>query len=178
MPRRAGPIRRGFSLVEAIATMMVLSVVGSSSIGIMWTAVHAFGKGSESLRLQSEASVAMERMTRELRSIPLDADSTPDIQSLTASSIEWRGGTESVELVGDDLMYTRSGVESVLCSGVSAFTISAADSVNTPLGTTLSGTACDAIRRLTIELELTSGEATSSVRTKVFLRCMTLEASL
>ncbi len=175
---RAMSTRRGFTLVEAIATMMILSIVGSSSIGIVWTAVHAFGKGAESLRLQSEASVAMERLTRELRSIPLDIDNTPDIQSLTVGSLVWRGGTESVELVGTDLMYTRAGVESVLCSAVTGFTLIGADNVNATLGATLSGTACDAIRRLTIEIELASGEATASVHTKVFLRCMALETSL
>ena len=175
---RSRSTRRGFTLVEAIATMMILSIVGSSSIGIMWTAVHAFGKGAESLRLESEASVAMERLTRELRAIPLDTDSTPDIQSLTVDSMVWRGGTETVALVGTNLMYTRAGVESVLCSTVTGFTISAADNVNQALGPTLSGTDCDAIRRLAIQIDLASGEATASVRTKVFLRCMALEGSL
>ena len=157
--------------------MVVLAVVGTASVGLTWSAIRSFATGAESLRLQSEASVAMERITRELRAVPLDEEGTPDIQSIGGDSISWHDGEAQLALVGDQIVYTRNGVESVLCSGVAQFSIRGSDSVDESLPEVLSGTACDAVRRLTLEIGLAEGEATAAVRTKIFLRCMALEVA-
>lgn len=166
---------RGFTLVEMIATMVVLSVVGTASVGITWTAIESFGRGSESLRLHCEASVAMERLVRELRAVPLGSDNTPDIQRLSASGVTWEGGARSISLVGDELLYSFGGVQSILCSGVTSFNMTAHDSVGATLALSPTTPAPGTVRRLTLELRLAEGEARAEVRTRVFLRCMSHE---
>jgi type II secretory pathway pseudopilin PulG len=169
------PRRRAFTLVEAIASMVVLAIIGGASAGVMWTAVGSFRDGAESLRLQSEASVAMERLTRHLRAVGLDERSSPELESIGTDAIEWEGGASAVRLRDGRLLLTVGGVESVLCEGVTAFTVSAYDADNAPLSLPRADEACDAVRRVGLEIHLGSEGARTSLRTRVFLRCMALE---
>ena len=173
--RRVVRTSRGFTLIEAIAAIVVLAIVSSASTSIVWAAVHSFEKGAETARLQSEASIAMERMIRDLRAVPLNADGAPDISSVTAGSITWNNGTRSLALSGSDLVLTVSGAERVLLSNVTAFGVQAYDEANNAMASSLSGSACDPVRRLSLQVDVARGEASSTVRTKVFLRCMMLE---
>lgn len=175
MNRRSPASRRAFTLIEAIATMAVLAVVSSVLSGVVWAAVRSFDEGAESARLHSDASIAMERMTRDLRAIPLAASGTPDISSLAESSIAWDSATRSLSLDGGELVLTVDGAPAVLLSDVSAFQVRAFDASNAPLATTLSGAATEPVRRLSLELATARGRASATVRTKVFLRCMLLE---
>ncbi|VAX41578.1 hypothetical protein MNBD_PLANCTO03-976, partial [hydrothermal vent metagenome] len=45
--RRAVRTSRGFTLIEAIAAIVVLAIVSSASTSIIWAAVHSFEKGAE-----------------------------------------------------------------------------------------------------------------------------------
>lgn len=177
--RRSVRKTRGFTLIEAIASIVVLAVVASTSTSVVWAAVHSFEQGAETARLQSEASIAMERMIRDLRAVSLigtdTGTNTPDISSVTAGSITWNGSTRSLALSGSDLVLTVNGTGRVLLEGVTAFSVQAYNGANTAMATTLSGSACDPIRRLSLQVDVARGEASSSVRTKVFLRCMMLE---
>ncbi len=166
---------RGFTLIEAIASIVVLAVVASTSTSVVWAAVQSFEHGAETARLQSEASIAMERMIRDLRGVALNDSNTPDISSVTDGSITWNGSTRSLALSGTDLVLTVNGAGRVLLEGVTAFSVQAYNGANTAMATTLSGSACDPIRRLSLQVDVARGEASSSVRTKVFLRCMMLE---
>lgn len=175
MSRRNLVRRVGFTLVEAIASMAVLAVIAGASVSVTWSAVRGFTDGAETLRLQSQGSVAVERLTRELRAIPLDEAGTPDIQEIRADGATWAGGDRAVRLESGTLVYTRGGVDAVLCTDVTTFRLQAYDSVDTALGETLAGAECDAVRRIGIELALRSGEASTSLRTRVFVRAMALE---
>ncbi len=175
MNRRPPGSRRAFTLIEAIATMVVLAVVSAVLSGVVWAAVRSFDEGAEAARMHSEASIAMERMTRDLRAIPLAASGTPDISSVAESSITWDAATRSLSLVGDELVLTVDGTPAVLLSDVRGFQVRAFDASNAPLATTLSGAATEPVRRLSLELTTARGRASASVRTKVFLRCMMLE---
>ncbi len=166
---------RGFTLIEAIASIVVLAIVSSTSSSVIWAAVQSYQHGAETARLQSEASIAMERMTRELRAVPLNATSAPDISSITSSSITWDNSTRVLSLTGTDLVLTVSSVDSVLLSDVISFSVQAYNAANTAMAPTLNGSACDPIRRVSLQIDVARGEASSSVRTKVFLRCMMLE---
>lgn len=174
MPRPKRPTR-GFTLVEAIATMVVLAVVSMASSGVIWAAVRSFDEGAETARVHNEASIAMERMVRELRAIPLNGAGTPDIASVTGQSITWDGGTRSLALSGSDLILTASSVDHVLLTHVTEFTVQAYDASNTALGASLNGADCEPIRRLSLQVAVSDGRASSVIRTKVFLRCMMLE---
>jgi len=166
---------RGAVGIAVIASIVVLAVVASTSTSVVWAAVQSFEHGAETARLQSEASIAMERMIRDLRGVALNDSNTPDISSVTDGSITWNGSTRSLALSGTDLVLTVNGAGRVLLEGVTAFSVQAYNGANTAMATTLSGSACDPIRRLSLQVDVARGEASSSVRTKVFLRCMMLE---
>lgn len=175
MSRLPRASRRAFTLMEAIATMAVLAIVSTVLSGVVWAAVRSFDEGAESARMHSETSIAMERMTRDLRAVPLAPSGKPDISSLAESSITWDSATRSLSLDGGDLVLTVDGAPAVLLADVSAFQVRAFDASNTPLATTLSGAETEPIRRLSLELTTARGRASATVRTKVFLRCMMLE---
>ncbi|MCA9300281.1 MAG: prepilin-type N-terminal cleavage/methylation domain-containing protein [Phycisphaerales bacterium] len=166
---------RGITLVEAVATMVILATVSGVVSGIVWAGVRAFDEGAESARLHNEASMAMERMVRDLRAVPLDDTDTPDITSLTAESITWDGSTRTLALDGSDLVLTVAGESGVLLRDVSGFSINAYDGSNNAMASTLTGIQTDEIRRLSLEVTASRGRASATIRTKIFLRCMMLE---
>jgi prepilin-type N-terminal cleavage/methylation domain-containing protein len=176
MPRAARS-SRGFTLVEAVATMVILATISAVVSGIVWAGVRAFDEGAESARLHNEASIAMERMVRDLRAVPLAADGTPDIGAITADSITWDGSTRSLALDGDELVLTIGGESGVLLRDVTGFSIDAFDASNSPMADTLSGDGADPVRRLSLEVTAARGRASATVRTKIFLRCMMLEVA-
>lgn len=176
MNSRHRKVRRAFTLVEAIATMVVLSTVGLASTGVMWAAVDAHSEGSEHARLHAELSIAMERVVREIRSLPPDADDKPDIAQINSDSVTYGTGPTVISLQGDELWLSSGGVDRVLLDGVTAFTLAAFDADNGSLSLPRTGTDCDGIRRISIELSASGNVVSETIRTKVFLRCMALEA--
>ena len=53
---------------------------------------------------------------------------------------------------------------------VSAFSVQTYDEDNAALGATLTGAACDPIRRIELDLTLQRSGVTTSLRTKLFVR--------
>jgi len=175
---RFGPIARrsqaGFTLVEAICTIVILSALGVGLYGVMINVTNGYTSASVTAQLHSELSISLDRITRELHNIPVDSGASglaPDIDSVTASSIAW-GGNNSLSLSGSDLMLTISGgTAAVLLGDVTAFTVQAYNESNSALSATLSGTGCDPIRRVLVTVTLARHGITETLRTKVFLRC-------
>jgi Tfp pilus assembly protein PilW len=155
--------------------MVILAIVSTVLSGVVWAAVRAYDEGAESARLHTEASIAMERMVRDLRAVPLNAGGEPDIASISPEAITWDNASRSLALVGSDLVLTIDGEEGVLLSDVTGFALRGFDASNNPMASSLSGAATGPVRRLTIALTTARGRASSAVRTKVFLRCMMLE---
>src|SRR5262249_38647629 len=60
-------MRRGFTLIEAIATIIVLATLGSVASTILLTAMNGYTNAAIGAQMQSEASIALDRITRELR---------------------------------------------------------------------------------------------------------------
>ena len=76
MIRRRSParsVRRGFTLIEAIATIVVLAIIGSIASLIILTAVDGYTDAATGAQLHIEASTAMDRIVRELRKVALDS---------------------------------------------------------------------------------------------------------
>lgn len=165
--------RRGFTLIEAIATIVILAIIGSLASMIIINAVDGYVDAATEAQLHLEASTAMDRIVRELRKIPLDsaaAGIAPDIDDVTASSITLASGTE-IKLIGNKLSFANAGPPSkALLKDVAAFSIQAYDESNNALAATLTGAACDPIRRLAIDLTLQRAGATATLRTKLFIR--------
>jgi prepilin-type N-terminal cleavage/methylation domain-containing protein len=165
---------RGFTLVEAVATMTILSIIAVVASRMVFTASNAFANAAARAELAASASAAMERMTQELRDIGLRPSTTPaepNLDSVTASSIAW-AGDHSLGFSGGSLTLSTGGTARTLAESVSAFTVQAYDQDNAALATSLSGDACDAVRRIQVTLTLTKGGVSETLRTKVFLRCM------
>jgi prepilin-type N-terminal cleavage/methylation domain-containing protein len=178
MIRQTHSTRRGFTLIEAIATITVLAALGSVSSTIIYTAVSAYTQASIAAQLHAEASTAMERLMSELDKIPLDAGASgvaPDIASVSATAMTWNTNY-SVTLSGTQLGLVVAGAaSSVLLDNVSSFAVATYDESNAALGATLSGTGCDPIRRILLTITVTSNGVSSTLRSKIFIRS-TMEA--
>ena len=176
MIRRRCParnVRRGFTLIEAIATIVVLAIIGSIASLLILTAVDGYTDAATTAQLHMEASTAMDRIVRELRKVPLDSGAAgvaPDINDVTPTSITW-GANGELSLTGNKLQLTTSGPPlGDLLDDVSAFTVQTYDEDNAALGETLTGAACDPIRRIELDLTLQRGDVSTSLRTKLFVR--------
>lgn len=142
MPQRH-PAQRAFTLVELVASMVVLGVVASVAAPLIASASDAFVKASSNRDDVERVSHAMDRVIRLLRTAPATAPGSgqPDITVATADHIEFGDGSE-LQLVGTTLMLTPAGgVASPLCAGVTVFELSYllengnGSSIGTPLST-------------------------------------------
>ncbi len=166
--------RAGFSLVELIAAMVVLSTI-AAAVGAMMPTM-ASGSRDAILRgeLHEEASTTVERLVREWRAIDLNSSVSPtiapSISSATANSLTWASGS-SISLSGTSLMLTLPGSSAkVLQPNVGSLTLTYYNESNSALTPPLSGSACYAIRRIGIDLTLTRDGTSERVRTKVYIR--------
>jgi len=164
-------LRRGFTLIELIATIVVLSVLGSVSAGIIFTATDGYLSATTTAGLHHEASLAMDRMTRELREIER-ADSAPEprIDEVTSSSIRWEDDSE-LFLAGTTLQFIDAGESPVaLAHDVSAFIIRVYDEDDVALPAEMIGSDCRDIRRIELTLTMSRHGESETVRTRVFVR--------
>lgn len=167
--------RRGFSLVEVIAVIVILGLVGSAASSLILTAVASFTDTSVRLALHSEASVALDRIVREIREIdaaPEDNQPNADIRSAGATELQW-ADSKSLRLVGGTLLLNTDGTnEDALCTGVSDFAFDFRDDSNRSL--LLGGRVADddlaRIQRIAVRLSLTRQGMTESLQTRVFIR--------
>ena len=124
--------------------------------------------------LNNELSVALARLETEVRDIPhKSGTATPDITSATATALQWsNSGACSLTLTGSQLtLAVQGGADAALLSDVTGLAVQCYDQANAPLASTLSGAACDAIRRISVSVTLTRSGVSTTLRTKVFLRC-------
>src|SRR6185503_19610032 len=98
--------RRGFTLIEAIATITVFAVLGSVSSLIIGRSVDSFSGASKSAQLYGEVNTALDFLDRKLRTVAAKSGSAvaPDITSVTSNSMTWNTDY-SVSLSGARLMY-------------------------------------------------------------------------
>ena len=165
--------RGGFTLIEVVSTIAVLSALATVASGILFTATGGYLQASTTAQLHSERSIALDRAVRELRNIELDGEAdgiAPDIDSVTADSIAWSDDC-SLALSGRDLMLgIDGGGPAVLLSDVSAFIVQTYDEDNSALAATLSGGQCDDIRRVSIVLTVRRYGVSATLRSRVVLR--------
>ena len=164
---------RGFTLIEAIATIVILAALGSIASAIIVEASDGYVSARVHAQLHTEASIAMDRIVRELRNIPLDenaSDVVPDIDSIDDESISWNDDY-SISLSGSDIEIVEDGgPERMLLSDVSALNIQVFDDENDTLSQPRNGAQCDAIRRVQVTMTLSRHGVTETLRSKVFLR--------
>ncbi len=164
--------RRAFTLVEAVAAIAILALLGSVASRLVLTATTAWHDGATSAQLHEELSIALERITKDLRAIGRDesAPPAPRIASLTPTSIAYNAAS-SLALSGDELIVVESGAPPVpLLSGVSSFSLLAFDENNDPLPSTLTGAQTRPIRRIEVSITLDRHGVTQTLRTRIYLR--------
>lgn len=164
---------RGFTMVEAIATLTVLGVLASVSVNLIYTATTSYRDAATRAQLSDEVSVAMDRIARRLTSIERDTSAAvvaPQISSVTPTSIAWNSNY-SLTLSGAQLQLVENGgVARTLLDDVTSFSVSAFDESNAALAGTLSGAATQAIRRIRVQVTVQRLGISETTRTKLFIR--------
>jgi len=168
-PRR----QLGFTLIEVIVTITVLAVLGSVATLALRSSLDSYLVSATQAQLHAEMSIAMDRIHRELHNTLLKGGATvaPNISTVTASSIAWNNNY-SLTLSSGRVMFVENGSSSaILLDNVTGFAVQTYDESNTALAASLSGAACDPIRRVQIQITLSRSGVTEVLRSKLFLRC-------
>ncbi len=165
--------RRAFTLVETIAVMTVLAVLGSLSSALIYTGVLSYRDASTLAQLHEEEATAIGRLAIEFRRIPLNSGAgtmAPLISSVSATSMSWNSNY-SITLSGSQLRFVEAGgAAATLLDNVTAFSIQCYDEANTALAATLSGAACYPIRRIAVSVSVSRQGISDTLRTKLFIR--------
>jgi prepilin-type N-terminal cleavage/methylation domain-containing protein len=174
MKQRHDNSRRGFTLIEMIATIAVLGAISAAASSVILAAADGYLDASTRAQLHTESSIALDRIVREMRNVQIDggaASLAADLENVAADGLEWNG-THSLDLNGTTLEFDDGGGAVPLLEDVDAFIVEAFDEDNDPMvSPLLTGAACDPIRRLRFTITLDRFGTTETLRTKVFLRC-------
>jgi len=151
--------QRGFTLTELLVVTAVLAVVLGAVILIQQKGQEAYVMGSNRVETQQNARVALELMTRELRS----ATAVTAISSSTDLTFTDQNGVSvQYQLASGNLTRKASGSTETLIGGVQslAFSYYSAYNGQTNTGTT-TGTA-SAVKVIKVALETGTEEAAGS----------------
>jgi len=167
--------RTAFTLVETIAAMVVVSVTGILTSGIIFTAIHSYRDASTRAQLHNECSSAFDRISKLLWSIPRDSSApvvAPLISSVTATSISWNNNW-SLSLSGSQLMFTENGgTARPILENVTSFSIACFDESNTAMAASLSGAATQGIRRIQIQVTVSRQGISETLRARSYIRSL------
>lgn len=172
-PRRAPA--RGFTLVESMATVSILAVLGSIASFLILDAVDSYTDAATGAQLYAEMSIAGERMARELRRIELDAGAgtvAPNITSMTFIFLQWEdsdGDPYRLQKNGSLLeLEVDGGGFATLMTDVTGLNISIYDEDNADIGPTCP--PCAGVRRIGIDLTCQRAGVTEKLNFKVYIR--------
>lgn len=168
-PRR---IHRAFTLVELVATMVVISTVGTVISVLIGTSVDGYTRAATTAQLNSELNVALDRIDQMLRFVPQGTGGGPNISSLSATSLTWNTNWV-LTLSGTNLTLSEAGgTASILVKDVSSLSITARDQSNAAMAASISGSACDSIHRIRISITQTRSGVSETLRTTIFPRTL------
>lgn len=157
--------RRGFTLVELLAAIVIVATVAAVTSPILFSATSAYAKSAQQRRSAERVAGALDRLCRILREAPAKA-SPAGATAFTAASVSsftLLGGVNA-SLVGTDLLLGTATVPPTpLCVGVTVFEITYFDSAGAAVNI---GTGTDSVRRMAIRLAADGSE----LRTTVWLR--------
>ncbi|MBI2526262.1 MAG: prepilin-type N-terminal cleavage/methylation domain-containing protein [Candidatus Rokubacteria bacterium] len=147
--------QRGFTLTELLVVTAVLAVVLGAVILIQQKGQEAYIMGSNRVETQQNARVALELMTRELRS----ATAVTAIPSGTDMTFADQNGVSvRYQVTGGNLTRTAAGTTTTLIGGVQALTLTYYSAYDGQTGTgTTTGTA-SAVKVIKLNLETRTEE--------------------
>ena len=169
--------RRGFTLVESMATVAILGTLGSTASFLILNAVDGYTDAATRAQLHAELSIAMDQAMREIRKIELDGTAVglvaPNITTLSATSLVWEdssGAEYQLLKSGSELQLKVNDVgPATLMTDVTALTITGYDDGADP-DAVVASCPCTTIRRISVDVTAERGGITESLRFKVFLR--------
>lgn len=169
MSRRPSPARRAFTLVEAIAAIVVLATAGSLAASVMTPAIDSAIAASLTADLEQTASLAMDRLVVDLRETEAAPAGGPAFARVTSTHIIWSDGREALRR-GDRLHLVEAGVPHLLARSVESFAIRAFASDGSVLPLPLDEAGCTQIRRIELALVLARGGVRFPLRTRIAFR--------
>jgi len=148
--------QRGFTLTELLVVTAVLAIVLGAVILIQQKGQEAYIMGSNRVETQQNARVALDLMTRELRSATA-VTAIPSGTNMTFT--DQNGASVQYQLASGNLTRSTGGIATILIGGVQslAFTYFSAYNGQTNTGTS-TGTA-SAVKVIKIALETGTEEA-------------------
>ncbi len=167
-----------FTLIETIAAMVVLSVIASTAALLVGRIGVSFRDRAVHDQLHLEASVALDRLVREMRAIRSSdngSGAAPEITAAGATGLEWGTG-RLIELSGSQLRLNADGTNTdVLAMDVSDFALDFEDESGVSLLSSgvVSGPDLVDIQRVLISVSLTRDNCTEILHTLIFLRTLT-----
>lgn len=173
-PARHRP--RGFTLIEAITTIVIIAIVSTISTSLVRTAMGVYENAATRAELSDRLSIAMDRITTELRTMDQTGSvgsNQPNITALTATSITFvaSGATRTIALSGTNLELSGSLASNiVLAPEVSDFSLLGYDNVNAALPASPTPAQIATLRRLQVSISATRNGVTETLRTKLFIR--------
>lgn len=169
MNRRPPPVRRAFTLAEAIAAIVVLATAGSLAASVMTPAIDSAIAASLTADLEQTASLAMDRLVVDLRETEAAPAGGPALARVTSTHITWSDGREALYR-GDRLHLVEAGVPHTLARSVESFAVRAFASDGTALALPLDESGCAQIRRIELSLVLARGGVRFPLRTRIAFR--------
>lgn len=167
--------RAGFTLVELICVTVILGAIGAVTAGVISRAAAAMTDSSVSARLCDEAGSAMELITRQIRSIPGKANSSPaaaDITAMTSASIQF-APSSSIALVGSQVMFSENGSAAMpIANNVTQLLFEPMNNTGAPIALPLNPATLPSVQRVRVTLTLQRGARTETLRTTIFPRCL------
>ncbi len=170
---------QAFTLIEMISVIVVLTVLGSLGASILGQMARTYRDQALVAELHTEASAALDRIVREVRSIPVDADAgqvAADIRLGSTTQLQW-GDSMHLRLTGSTLEWSEDLTNyHALLTQVSGLELQFYDEDDVALlsgpGDSLLEGEADTLsaRRVAISLTVAREGTSETLSTKVFLR--------
>jgi len=147
---------RGFSLIELVATIVILSIIAAIGSRVLQASFNAFYQNQYITDANAQARLALERMSRDVHTI----NSSSSITTATSSQLSFTNAS------GNSVTYLLSGSQLLLNNQVLADGVDVASSSFTYLDQNASITSTlSNIRYVIINLNITQGGVNYSLRT-------------
>lgn len=186
MTRRTAPFRRAaFTLVELLAAMVVVGVIGAFGAMTLQRAAAVNTGIAARATLYADASALMDRLTRKVQSTAIrSGDTVPSFATFTTTNLTWDDASalaynataQTVTLIDVAAGDSAAATAPTLADSVTSFTMAAFDESNVNLLTSLgvnslNATQGGAIRRVEFQFTMTRSGQSVTLRSRAFTRC-------
>lgn len=166
----------GFTLVETIAAIVVISVIGSLGSTLVARGVESMRGARASGQLHDDLSRTMDAIVRELRQLGRDSGGNTQLSWCSSTGVSY-GSNQAIYWEDDQVKQDGGATTTYYMSGITDFTVRYFDQSNVELSPPMSGAATQAVHRIDISITAQSSyqgrngaRATETLRSRVFLR--------